>query len=64
MEIQGNTSALGTSDASLEIKSLQLAKSQQEQEGQATLQLLETAADVPKTTSANGALGSNIDTFA
>jgi hypothetical protein len=50
--------------ASLEIKSLQLAKSHQEQQGQATLQLLEAAADVPKPVSANSALGSNIDTFA
>lgn len=63
MDIQG-TSAFGASDASLEVKALQLAKSQQEQEGQATLQLLETAADVPKATSANPALGSSIDTFA
>lgn len=63
MDIQGS-SALGASDASLEVKSLQLAKSQQEQEGQATLQLLETAADVPKAASANPALGSTIDTFA
>ncbi|MCC2617916.1 hypothetical protein LJ739_16810 [Aestuariibacter halophilus] len=62
MELQGaNTS--GTSGA-LELKALQLAKSRQEQEGQATLQLLESAADVPKTSSANPAVGSTIDTYA
>jgi hypothetical protein len=59
MEIQG-----GSSGASLEIKALQLAKSQQEIEGQGTLQLLEAAADVPKSSSANPGLGSVIDTFA
>ena len=59
MEIQG-----GSSGATLEIKSLQLAKSQQEIEGQASLQLLESAADVPKFSSANPGLGSIIDTFA
>jgi len=63
MDLQG-ASASGTSGASLEVASLKLAKSQQQQEGQATLQLLETSADVPKTTSANSALGGNIDTFA
>lgn len=62
MELQGaNTS--GTSDA-LQIKSLQLAKSQQEQDGKAAIQLIESAADVPKATSANPALGSIVDTFA
>ena len=64
MELQG-VSTSGTSDASsLEIKAAQLAKSKQEQDGQATLQLLESATDVPKPSSANPALGSNIDTFA
>ena len=63
MDIQGAGSS-GTSGAALEVKALQLTKSQQEREGQATLQLLESAADVPKATSANGALGSNVDTFA
>lgn len=62
MEIQGG-SASGTSGATLDIKSLQLAKSQQKIEGQATLQLLESAADVPKA-SANPGLGSVVDTFA
>ncbi len=62
MDIQG-ASGSSTSGASLELASLKMAKSQQEQEGQATLQLLE-AADVPKTTSANSAIGANIDTFA
>jgi hypothetical protein len=60
MDIQGAGSS-GTSGAALDIKALQLAKSQQEREGKATLQLLD-AADVPKT-SANGTLGSNVDTF-
>lgn len=62
MEIPGS-SASGSSGASLEIKALQLAKSQQEQQGQASLQLLESAADVPKASSTPG-LGSFIDTFA
>ncbi len=61
MEIQG-ASTSGTSDA-LQLKALQLDKSQQEQEGQAALQLIESA-DVPKATSANPAIGSIVDTFA
>ena len=56
MDISGATSS------TLEIKSLQLAKSQQKIEGQATLELLE-AAVAPKTSSANPAIGSNINTF-
>lgn len=60
MDIQNN----GTSGASLELASLKLAKNQQQQEGQATLQLLETAADVPKPASSNPAVGANIDTYA
>ncbi|MFT6991285.1 MAG: hypothetical protein ACJASL_003272 [Paraglaciecola sp.] len=52
----------GASSSTLEIKSLQLAKSQQKIEGQATLELLEAAA-APKTSSANPAIGSNINTF-
>ncbi len=63
MDIQG-ASASGTSGASLEMASLKLAKGQQEQDGQATLQLLESATDVPKPTSANPAIGGKIDTFA
>ncbi|BFT29124.1 hypothetical protein D210916BOD24_03000 [Alteromonas sp. D210916BOD_24] len=63
MDLQG-TSASGTSGASLELASLKLAKSQQEQEGQAALQLLESAAGVPQSSSANAALGANIDTYA
>ena len=63
MDLQG-TSASGTSGASLELASLKLAKSQQEQEGQASLQLLESASDVPKSSSSNPALGANVDTFA
>ena len=63
MDLQG-TSASGTSGASLELASLKLAKSQQEQEGQASLQLLESASDVPKSSSSNPALGAIVDTFA
>lgn len=61
MDISGAShSSIGSQ---LEIKSLQLAKSQQEIEGQATVDLIEAAA-APHTSSANSALGSNIDTFA
>jgi hypothetical protein len=66
-EIKGNSmdisgaSASGVSGA-LEIKSAQLAKSMQQQEGQAVLQLLE-AADVPQVSS-NPGLGSIINTYA
>ena len=63
MDLQG-ANASGTSGASLELASLKLAKSQQEQEGQASLQLLESASDVPKSSSSNPALGANVDTFA
>lgn len=63
MELQG-ASASGMSDASAELRAVKLAKSQQEQQGQQTLQLLESATDVPKTPSANLSLGSNIDTYA
>ena len=42
MDLQG-ASASGASGASLELASLKLAKSQQEQEGKASLQLLESA---------------------
>jgi len=60
MDIQNN----GTSGASLELASLKLAKNQQEQEGKASLQLLESAADVPKAASSDLAKGANIDTYA
>ncbi|GGW80231.1 hypothetical protein [Alteromonas halophila] len=66
MDLQG-ANASGTSGASLELASLKMAKDQQKQEGQATLQLLEStasSADVPKSTSANPAIGANINTFA
>jgi len=63
MDLQG-ASTSGTSGASLELASLKLAKSQQQQEGKATLQLLESAADVPKPSSSNPALGANINTYA
>ena len=61
MDISGAShSSVGST---LEIKSLQLAKSQQKVEGQATLDLLE-AAEAPKVSSANAAIGSHVDTFA
>ncbi len=62
MEIQGGST--GVSDVSAELRSAKLAKNQQEQEGKATLQLLDSATDVPKTTSSNPSLGSTVDTFA
>jgi hypothetical protein len=57
-------SGVGTSGVSgaLEIKSAQLAKDRIEQDGQAALQLLESA-DVP-TQSANSNVGSIINTYA
>jgi hypothetical protein len=61
MDISGASQSSVSS--TLEIKSLQLAKSQQKIEGQASLELLE-AAEAPKTSSANTAIGSNINTFA
>ncbi|WP_297817555.1 hypothetical protein [uncultured Paraglaciecola sp.] len=60
MDISGASSSSVSS--TLEIKSLQLAKSQQKIEGQATLELLEAAAS-PKTSSSNPSIGSNINTF-
>lgn len=48
--------------ATLEIKSAQLAKNMQQQEGQAVLELLE-AADLPQSSSTLG-LGSIINTYA
>jgi hypothetical protein len=60
MDISGSNSSVSST---LEIKSLQLAKSQQKIEGQATLDLIDAAA-APKVSSANSAIGSNIDTFA
>lgn len=51
----------GTSDVAfaLQIKSAQMANSQQKQEGQAVLQLLEAAAPAP-----SGSSGYNINTYA
>lgn len=63
MELQGASTAV-RSDASTELRAAKLAKNQQEEQGQQTLQLLDSATDVPKTSSANPAIGSNIDTFA
>ena len=48
--------------STLEIKSLQHAKSQQKIEGQATIELREAAA-APKTSSAKSAIVSIVDTF-
>jgi hypothetical protein len=48
--------------STLEIKLLQLAKSQQKIDGQATIELLEAVA-APKTSSANSAIGSIVDTY-
>jgi hypothetical protein len=60
MDISGASQS--SVSATLEIKSLQLAKSQQKAEGQATIELIEAAA-APKTSSANSAIGSNVYTF-
>jgi hypothetical protein len=61
MDISGASHSSVSS--TLEIKSLQLAKSQQQIEGQATINLIEAAA-APQVSSANPAIGSNIDTYA
>lgn len=57
MDIQGAT---GVAFA-LQIKSAQMANSQQKQEGQAVLQLLEAAAPLP---APSGSAGGNINTYA
>lgn len=62
MEIHGSKNP-GAAGASLEIEALKLAKSNQQIEGQATLQLLESATDVPNVSS-NSSIGSNVNTFA
>lgn len=58
-----SSSTLPTMDSSqgAEILSVSLAKRQQEMEGQAVLALLESAAAVAPSTSANGRVGSNIN---
>jgi len=63
MELQGASTGV-RSDASGELRAAKLAKNQQEEQGKQTLQLLDSATDVPKTSSANPAIGSNVDTFA
>lgn len=64
MAIEG-TSASSAGASELGIRSLQLARGQQEQQGQQTLQLLESASDVPQaSSSSNPAVGSNVNTFA
>ncbi|WP_371196202.1 hypothetical protein [Glaciecola sp. SC05] len=57
MDIQGTS---GVAFA-LQIKSAQMANSQQKQEGQAVLQLLEAAAPAPAPA---GSSGGNINTYA
>lgn len=49
--------------ASLEITGLRLAQNQQEQEGQASLELLESAGNVAEQ-AADISRGNNVDTFA
>lgn len=55
--------SVGGASASLEIAGLRLAQGQQEQEGQASLELLESAGSVAETAS-DLSRGGNIDTFA
>ena len=62
MEIHGGINP-GSASASLEMEALKLAKSNQEIQGQATIELLESAADVPKASS-NSTVGSNVNTYA
>lgn len=63
MEIHGGSTP-GISDASAELRGAKLAKDMQEEQGKQTLQLLDSATDVPKATSHDMALGSHVDTFA
>ncbi|WP_018982870.1 hypothetical protein [Salinimonas chungwhensis] len=64
MSIQGASASL-TTGAALEIASLKMAKNQQQQEGQASLKLLESAAAVsPAPVSANPSLGATVNTYA
>ncbi|GLR72639.1 hypothetical protein [Agaribacter marinus] len=56
MDIQGNPNLA----YAMEVKSINLANSQQKQEGQAVQQLLESAAPPPPT----GSSGFNINTYA
>lgn len=55
----GNAAAASTA-----VRTAQLANSQQEIEGQGALQLIESAAQPTQATSANPAIGSNINTTA
>jgi hypothetical protein len=57
MDIQGTSGVAYT----LQIKSAQMANSQQKQEGQAVLQLLDAAAPAP---APSGSAGSVINTYA
>ena len=63
MEISG-AGGSHAAGASAELRSAKLAKNQQEQEGQQSIQLLESASETPKATSANPAVGGNVDTHA
>ncbi|MFW8590655.1 hypothetical protein ACOI22_07630 [Glaciecola sp. 2405UD65-10] len=58
MDISGASSVAYT----LEVKSVQMANSQQKQEGQAVLELLEGAATVPAPSTSS--VGSSINTYA
>lgn len=58
MDIQGSTGL----NYALQVKSAQLANNQQKQEGQAVLQLLESAAAVPAPSTSSS--GSVINTYA
>lgn len=58
MDIQG---ASGVAQA-LQVKSVQMANGQQQQEGQAVLELLEAAESVPMPNTSN--TGSNVNTYA
>jgi hypothetical protein len=58
MDISGSS---GVAQA-LQVKSMQMANSQQKQEGQAVMQLLEAAEAAPLVSS--GSVGGNINTYA
>ena len=62
MEIYG-AGGSHAANASAELRSAKLANNQQEKEGQQAVQLLESA-ETPKATSANPAIGGNVNTTA
>lgn len=63
MELSG-ASTSSVAGASTELRAAKLAKDQQEEQGKQALQLLDSTADVSKPSSANPAVGGNVDTFA